>query len=392
MTVWWFISPKIIFGEDAIEELGEFSSGNAFIVTDPVVYKLGLTEKLTQLLTARGWSVALWDCAEPDPTVSIVKQAASAMDTFCADMIIAIGGGSVMDTAKAAWILYEHPDIDLEAVNPLEPLHLRQKARMICIPTTAGTGSEATRAIVIRDDETGRKFSTSNGELAPDYAILDPQFVKGLPKDLTAYTGLDALSHAVEGYTSLWKNDFSDGCSLKAVRLIFEWLPHSYNNPDDLEAREKMLIAANLGGLSFSNSQVALVHSFGHSIGSVLKLHHGMSVGMVLPYVIEFNIKGNEDSAKLYQELAQQIGISESDSTKASIEFANRIRALQDKIHAPKSLKAAGISKKDFENGLDELIEFTMMDASITMNARDISQEEVKKLYTYLFEGKSVDF
>ncbi|TXT54392.1 MAG: hypothetical protein BAJATHORv1_70092 [Candidatus Thorarchaeota archaeon] len=390
--MWWFIAPKTIFGEDAIEELGEFPAGNAFVVTDPVVYKLGLTEKLTQILTARGWSVALWDCAEPDPKVSVVKEAAAAMENFCADLIIAVGGGSVMDTAKAAWILYEHPDTDLEAVNPLEPLHLRKKARLVCIPTTAGTGSEATRAIVIRDDETGRKFSTSNGELAPDWAILDPVFVKGLPKDLTAYTGLDALSHAVEGYSSVWKNDFSDGCSLQAVKLIFEWLPKSYQNPDDLEAREKMLIAANLGGLSFSNSQVALAHSLGHSIGSVLRLHHGMSVGMVLPYVIEFNIHDNPDVALLYQELGRQIGISEDDPIKAALEFANRIRELQNTIDAPKSFTEAGVSKKDFDSGLVELVEFTMMDASITMNARDISEEEVKKMYSYIFEGKSVDF
>jgi len=250
------------------------------------------------------WETAIWDGAVPDPKVSTVKEAANALTRVGADWIIAVGGGSVIDTAKAAWVLYERPDIKLDALTPFDELGLRAKARLICIPTTTGTGSEATKAIVIRDDETGRKFATINPELTPDIAILDPEFVVGLPKELTAYTGMDALTHAVEGYVSVWKNDFSDGSSLQAVKMVFEWLPKSIEDLSDLEAREKMLVAACLAGMSFGNSQAALAHSLGHSMGSVLRTHHGLSVGMALPYTIEFNCTESEEAAAQYSELA----------------------------------------------------------------------------------------
>jgi alcohol dehydrogenase class IV len=309
-----------------------------------------------------------------------------------ADWIIAVGGGSVIDTAKAAWVLYEKPDVQLDALTPFDELGLRVKAKLICIPTTAGTGSEATKAIVIRDDETGRKFATINPELTPDIAILDPEFVKGLPKELTAYTGMDALTHAIEGYVSVWKNDFSDGSSLQAVKMIFEWLPKSLEDLSDLEAREKMLVAACLAGMSFGNSQAALAHSLGHSMGSVLRTHHGLSVGMALPYTIEFNCTDSEDAAAQYSELALLLAINEKDNIKTSMKFAAAIRELMAKIGSPASFKEAGVSKKDFDNGLDKLVEFAMMDSSLTMNPRNTDSHEIRKLYEYMFDGKIVDF
>ncbi|MGY5875196.1 MAG: iron-containing alcohol dehydrogenase [Candidatus Thorarchaeota archaeon] len=390
--MWWFAIPKVVFGDDAIEELELLKGSKALIVTDEVINGFGFPSKVSNLLTANEWKVSIWDGAEPDPRVSVARGAAEAMTKFEPDWIIAVGGGSVMDTAKAAWILYEHPEIQLEAVTPLEPLDLRNKARLICIPTTAGTGSEATKAMVIREDETGRKFATTNPELVPDIAILDPEFVKGLPKNLTAYTGMDALTHAVEGYVSMWKNDFSDACSMKAVQMVFEWLPKSVNDLDDLESREKMLVAASLAGMSFSNSQVALAHSLGHCLGSVHRLQHGMAVGMALPYTIEFNHRDTPDAAQHYQELARLAGIDEKDPEKAALSFAKRIRELMVSIGAPTSFEEAGLSKGDFDNGLEKLIEFTMMDSSITMNPRFIDSDGLRKFYTYMYEGKMIDF
>jgi len=203
---------------------------------------------------------------------------------------------------------------------------------------------------------------------------------------------MDALTHAVEGFVSMWKNDFSDACSMKAVKMVFEWLPKSVENLEDLEAREKMLIAASLAGMSFSNSQVALAHSLGHCLGSVHRLQHGMAVGMALPYTIEFNQKDEEDAARNYQELAALIGIHETDPSKAALEFAKRIRELMKSVGAPSNLKEAGLSKKDFEEKLDRLIEFTMMDSSITMNPRFIDSDGLKKFYEYMFAGKTIDF
>ncbi len=390
--VWWFSVPKVVFGEDALSDLERLVGNKAMIITDSVVHSLGYPDRVREILENNGWSVDMWDDTIPDPPVSVVKDAARALTDFAPDWIIAVGGGSVMDTAKAAWILYEHPDIDLAAVNPLQPLDLRQRARLVCIPTTAGTGSEATKAIVIKDDETGRKFATSNEELTPDIAILDPEFVKALPKTLTAYTGLDVLTHAVEGYVSVWKNDFSDTCSIKAVTMVFQWLLKSVRDLDDLEAREKMLVAANLAGMSFSNSQVALAHSLGHCMGSVYHLQHGLAVGLALPYTIEYNAAESKEAAGHYQELASFIGIHEDDPVKASREFAMKIRELQREIEAPTSIKDAGIPETDFQDGLEKVVDFTMMDSSITMNPRDIDSEGLKRFYQYMFEGKPIDF
>jgi len=390
--VWWFYVPNIVYGEDALSELETIRGKKAFIVTDRVINSLGLAEKVCSILTKKQWEAGIWDGVEPDPKISTVKAATEAMKMFGADWIIAVGGGSVMDTAKAAWVLYEKPEIDLLALTPFDELGLRTKAKLVCIPTTAGTGSEATKAIVIRDDETGRKFATINPELTPDIAILDPEFGVGLPKELTVYTGMDALTHAVEGYISVWKNDFSDGSSLQAVKMIFEWLPKSVEDLSDLEAREKMLVAACLAGMSFGNSQAALAHSLGHSMGSVLRTHHGMSVGMALPYTVEFNCIDNEDAAKQYSELAGMIGISGNDDKTTSMKFAGAIRELMTKIGSPQSFKEARIKKKDFTAGLEKMVEFAMMDTSLTMNPRNIDSEEIRKMYHYMFDGTIIDF
>lgn len=390
--VWWFSIPKIVFGDDALSELEQIEGKKAIIVTDKVINGLGLAEKVSNILCEKQWETAIWDGVVPDPKVSTVMEAAEAMKRLGADWIIAIGGGSVIDTAKAAWVIYERPDVQLDALTPFDILGLRAKARLICIPTTTGTGSEVTKAIVIRDDETGRKFATINPEITPDMAILDPSFVVGLPKDLTAYTGMDALTHAVEGYISVWKNDYSDGCSLQAVKMIFEWLPKSIGDLTDLEAREKMLVAASLAGMSFGNSQAALAHSLGHSMGSVIRLHHGLSVGMALPYTIEFNCQDNEECAAQYTELAGIIGIHEKDDVKTSMKFAEAIKELMAKIGSPRTFAEAGVKRKDFKASLEKMVEFAMMDSSITMNPRNIDSNEIRKMYEYMFEGKVIDF
>jgi alcohol dehydrogenase class IV len=390
---WEFtVPPKIVFGEDSIEVLETIKGRSAFIITDEIISKLGYPDKVAKILSDSRWNIAIWDCAEPDPKVSNAKDAAEAMRAFEADMIIAIGGGSVMDTAKAAWVLYERPDIDLASLNPFDELGLRKKARLICIPTTAGTGSEATKAVVIRDDETGRKMATINTEMVPDLAILEPSFTKDLPKNLTAYTGMDALTHAVEAYVSSWKNDFSDACTLKAVPMVFKWLPKAVESPDDLEARGKMLVAANLAGMSFSNSQVALGHSLGHSMGAVLRLQHGLGVGMALPYTIEFNTNDGDEAAKNYAELARTLGITLKNPVKAAKKFAEKVRELMEQVGSPTSFKAAGVKKKDFNTNLDKLVDFSMMDAAITMNPRNFESSTLRKIYEYMYVGTPIDF
>ncbi len=390
--VWWFNVPKIVFGEDALSELEKIQGSRALIITDEMIQRLGLPTRVEEILKKRDWQVAIWNGAEPDPRVSVVKMAAAEMEKFGADMIVAVGGGSVMDTAKAAWVLYARPEMRLDELTPFDTLNLRNKARLVCIPTTAGTGSEATRAIVVREDETGRKFATINPELTADLAILEPTFVAGLSREMTAYTGMDALTHAVEGYISLWKNDFSDACSMRAVKMIFEWLPKSVDALDDLQAREKMLVAACLAGMSFSNSQVCIAHSLGHSLGSVLRLHHGLAVGIALPHTIEYNSHDCPNAATQYQELAELIGVREVEPESAARQFAHRIRELQRAVGFPQSLIEAGVTKKQFQDGLERLVEYTMMDSSITMTPREIQSDGIRRLYEHMFEGRPVDF
>ncbi|NWF94770.1 MAG: iron-containing alcohol dehydrogenase [Candidatus Thorarchaeota archaeon] len=390
--VWWFSVPKVAFGEDALTELDQLKGQRAIIVTDRVVADLGYPAKVESMLKNNGWEVTVWAEAESDPRVSVVKSAADAMTKSSADLIVAIGGGSVMDTAKAAWVLYVNPGFKLEELTPFDTLNLRSKARLVCIPTTAGTGSDATKAIVVREDDTGRKFATINPELTPDLAILEPTFVKDLPKTMTAYTGMDALTHAVESYASVWKNDFSDACSMKAVTMVFEWLPKSMSEPHNLLAREKMLVAANLAGMSFGNSQVSLAHSLGHSLGSVLRVQHGLAVGISLPYTIEYNSAENEATARLYQELGRLVGVLEPDPFKAARAFAAKVRELQKMTGFPRSLKEAGVKRTDFDKGLDKLVEYAMMDSSITMNPRDIQSAGIRRLYDAMFEGRPIDF
>ena len=389
--VWWFAIPKVAFGEDALAELEMVPGEKPVIITDAIIKGLGLTDMVKEVLERGERTVTVWDGAEPDPRVSTAERAAEALEKAGADMIVAVGGGSVMDTAKAAWTLYESPGYDLTALNPFDTLGLRKKARLYCVPTTAGTGSEATRAVVIREDETGRKFASINPELIPDMAILDPMMVEGLPRNLTAYTGMDALTHAVEAYISIWKNPFSDSCSLQAVRLVFKWLPESVNNLGDLEARGKMLVAANLAGMAFSNSQVCLAHSLGHSLGSVLRLHHGLAVGMALPLVVEYATQDNPETTEHIADLARAVGVTVEGDSAGKV-FAERIRELQRQIDFPMSLRDASVSESDFEQGLGSLVEFAMMDSSITMTPRDISEAEIEEIYRRMFDGRPVDF
>ena len=243
------------FGEDALEALKGIKGKKAFIVTDGVVKSLGFVEEVSKYLKEAGLEIGIFDKVEPEPSVGNVQTGAEALKRFAPDWIIGLGGGSCMDAAKAMWVLYERPDIvELGGVTPLVELGLRKKARFIAIPTTSGTGSDATWAAVITDEKTVYKMELASRELVADISIVDPKLVLGMPKKLTADTGLDALTHAIEGYVSQWRNDFSDAMAVKAIQLIFKYLQRAYEDGSDTEAREKMHNAATMAGLAFSNS------------------------------------------------------------------------------------------------------------------------------------------
>jgi len=389
--MWFFTSPRtIVFGEDALEYLKELEGKKVFIVTDKNLRKLGIVDKVVGQLKETGMEIRIFDEVEPEPSKQTIERGAKILSEFGADWIIGLGGGSCMDAAKAMWVLYERPDLTIEDITPFEKLNLRKKARLINIPTTSGTGADVTWAVVITDTERKVKLELASKEVVADISILDPALVLDLPPRLTADTGMDALVHAIEAYTVQWKNDFSDALALRAVQLIFKYLPRAFKNGrNDPEAREKMHNAATMSGLAFSNSQIGIVHAMGHSLGAVFKIPHGRSVAVFLPYVMEYNLS---EAASLYAEIAEAIGITDGSDEEKARKLIEAVRNLMKEIEEPLSIKEMDIPREEFEAKLDELIEKANESTGTIVNPRVPTEEDYRKLFLYAYEGKSVDF
>lgn len=385
--MWFFRAPEFYFGEDALSHLGMLSGKRAFIVTDAKLRELGFVQRVQDHLETAVITSAVFDEVEPDPSLQTVQRGAAAMLAFEPDWVIGLGGGSSMDAAKAMWILYERPSLDPTAISPFEDLGLRQKARLICIPTTAGTGAESSYGIVLTDTEEKRKLTLGSREATPDIAIVDPAFTANLPRQLTADTGVDVLTHAIEGFSSTWANDFTDGICLQAARLVWEYLPRAVaNGGDDEEAREKMANAAAIAGMALGNSQVALAHALGHAAGAVFKqIPHGRITALFLPYTIEFVANGGDGR---YRELAQTLGLTGKDGQAV----AAGVRDFLTQIGQPTSLQTAGISQPDFEQAMPLLVAHVEEDANTLCSRRIPDNGEVSKLLHYSFAGKKVDF
>ena len=388
--MWFFNSPEIVFGEDALSYLDELSGRRAFIVTDPVLHELGFTEKVAAHLRTAGLEVAHFAEVEPEPSLETVYRGAEALRAFEPDWVVGLGGGSAMDAAKAMWVLYERPDLTADAISPLEKLGVGKKARLIAVPTTSGTGSETTWAIVLTDIAEGRKLGLGSRETLATLAVVDPSLTAALPPRITADTGIDALVHAIEGYTSQWRNDFSDGLCLKAAQLVFEYLPRAVTDGSDREVREKLANAAAIAWLGFGNSMAALAHALWHALGAVFHLPQGRCVGLFLPYTIEFVATGG---ASRYADIAHLLRLACDDGEAASAAaLAGAIRDLMRQIGQPVSIAEMGVSRADFDAALERLCDFSEMDTQIVISARIPEREELVKLYQYAYEGRSVEF
>lgn len=294
-----------------------------------------------------------------------------------------------MDAAKAAWLLYERPDADPTAINPMEDYGLRQKARLIAIPTTSGTGSEATWATVLTDTEMQMKLSMGAPELLPDLAIVDSTLVMGLPPRITADTGMDVLTHAVEAYTNTMRNDFSDGMALKAVELVFKYLPQAYADGSDPEARGHMHNAAAIAGLAFGNSMLGLAHAMGHSMGAVLHVPHGRSVGLFLPYVVEFTANGGNTR---YGDIAHHVRLPADDEETGTAALVGAIRGLSDSVGFATRIQDLGIERGAFEEALPKLVANAEADNQLFFNTRFADSDDLAKLFMCAYEGRSVDW
>jgi alcohol dehydrogenase class IV len=387
--MWYFVSPEVVFGEDAISHLDELSGRRALLVTDENIINMGFSEIIKDHLSKAGIECKIFSHVEPEPSLETIKKGANVAIDYTPDWIVGLGGGSVIDAAKAIWVLYERPSIQPEEINPFDHLGLRQKARLITIPTTSGTGSDTNWGLVLTDLNESRKLGLGCREVHADIAIVDPQFAVLMPPELTAITGMDALTHAIEGYTSGWKNDFSDGLCLKAIQLIIKYLPRAYRNGKDEEAREKMHNAASIAGLGFGNSMASLAHSAGHSLGALFHIPHGKAVGLFLPYSIEF---AADISAENYAEIVQFMSLESNSDKSAATILVESIRRLALELNQPLTIKDMGISNDDFEKSLSKLVTNADMDTQTVTAARIPTTDEYEKLFRYAYNGINIDF
>ncbi|MCD6425307.1 MAG: iron-containing alcohol dehydrogenase [Anaerolineales bacterium] len=395
--MWHFVSPRIVFGESSLSSLEEISMSRALVVTDNNLVQIGLVEPVLDLIKKSGCEVLVFDDVEPDPTLAAVELGKVVANDFQPDWIVGLGGGSPMDTAKAIWVLYERPDLIPAMINPFIKLGLREKSRLITIPTTSGTGAEITWGIVLTDSENNRKMGLGNRENAADIALVDPALASGMPPQLTADTGLDALTHAVEGFICTWHTDITDGLCLNAAREILHYLPTAYeasqsDSPNQERfklAREKMHNSATSAGMGFGNAMASLAHAIGHVLGSVFHIPHGRAVGVCLPYTIEFAARG-EDPSRI-ADLAGLLGIKGA-SSKLGGKFAAALRNLSQDIGNPVCLAEVGLDKKNFDDQLEKMVDDAFNDTQIITAPRAPSYQELEQLFQYIYSGQPIDF
>lgn len=389
-----FSSPKIVFGRGSLDQIGDLIDGGAekaMIVTDAGVVDLGYADLVREKLEEAGLEVKIFDEVEPDPSISTAEKGGKMMSEFGPDWIVGLGGGSCMDAAKAMWVRYENPEIPLGGINPFTELGLREKAKYMTIPTTSGTGADSTWAVILTDKEEGVKLGLASREVIADVAIIDPKFPKNMPKKLTAGSGLDVLGHAFSGYVSAWKNDFADGMCLQASKMAWEYLPKACEDPDDMEAREKMHNAATIAGLGFGNSQATIEHSIAHAVGAVHHLHHGLLVGIALPYTIQFQSKEGKVK-ELYADLAAFLGIDFDSREDAPDKLAEGVLNILDATGSPKSYGETEITDEEWSDGKEKVIKNALGDPCTMTTRRTPSKEEMEKLVDCCWEGKKVDF
>ena len=358
--------------------------------------RFGFLDKVEANLKAAGMEVALFEGVEPDPSVETVMKGAKAMQEFQPDWIVAIGGGSPIDAAKAMWAFYEYPDTTFEQLCiPFNFPTLRTKAKFCAIPSTSGTATEVTAFSVITDYHKGVKYPLADFNITPDVAIVDPDLAETMPKKLTAHTGMDAMTHAVEAYVSTLHCDYTDPLALHAIKMISEDLVASYNG--DMDARDRMHNAQCLAGMAFSNALLGIVHSMAHKTGAAYTgghIVHGCANAMYLPKVIKYNAKEPE-AAKRYAQIAKFLGLAGATDMERTDALIAHIKGLNAKLDIPACIKdyeGGIIDEKEFLEKLPTVAELAVGDACTGSNPRSIDPKTMEKLLTCCFYDTEVDF
>ena len=394
----------------ALEELKNvMDKKRVFIVTDKFLFENGYTKCITDKLDEMGIEHTTFSNVAPDPNLACAKEGAGLMEQFKPDCIIAIGGGSAMDAAKIMWVLYEHPEVDfLDMAMRFMDIRKRaytfpkmgEKAYMIAIPTSAGTGSEVTPFAVITDEKTNIKYPLADYELLPKMAIVDSDVMMNAPKGLTASSGIDALVHAIEAYASMMATEFTDPYALEAIKIIFEYLPRAYHNgASDPEAREKMAHAATIAGIAFANAFLGIAHSMGHKLGAFHHMQHGITVSLALNHVMRYNAEEIPEkmgtfpqyeyphTLRRYAEIAEYLGIGGENDWEKFENLLHKIDELKDSIEVKHTIKDYGISEEDFMATLDEMSEQAFDDQCTGANPRYPLISDIKDLYLKMYYG-----
>ena len=412
----WFRAPQKVYFKKgslpvALDELKNvMGKKRAFIVTDSFLFHNGYTKQITDKLDEMGITHTTFFDVAPDPTLGCAKEGTKLMASFRPDTIIAIGGGSAMDAAKIMWVMYEHPEADfmdmaMRFVDIRKRVYtfpkMGEKAYFIAIPTSAGTGSEVTPFAVITDEKTGVKYPLADYELMPNMAIIDADLHMSAPKGLTAASGIDAVTHALEAYASMLATDYTDGLALRSLKMIFEYLPRAYENGQtDVEAREKMANAATLAGMAFANAFLGVCHSMAHKLGAFYHLPHGIANALMIDEVLRFN--ASETPAKMgtfsqydhphtlarYAEVADYLGIKGKNNEEKLENLIKAIDELKEKVGIKKTIKDYGVDEKEFLERLDDMVEQAFDDQCTGANPRYPLMSEIKEMYLKAYYGK----
>ncbi len=369
--MWYYRTPTVVFGEDSLSFLNTITSKKCLIVTDKVLEKTGIMDKVRKQLPDNTRVMVFSDIGQ-EPTFSQMTSAMDSIRSFGPDHIIAVGGGSVIDTAKVILFRYARPEMDIYDLTPLEHLGIKEAAKFIAVPTTSGTGSECSWAAVVSDEMEKRKNELASAEILPDYAILDPSVVLGLPPRQTVSTAVDAITHAIEAYVSTWRNFYSDALAEKALELITGNILTVLQDPGNTEARNSVHIGASMAGSAFSNSQIGLAHALGHALGAIFKVPHGTAVGLYLPAVVEFN------SLEVGERYDRLNSIFQGPFRKDCL--ADTLRHLFSKMGQPTSISGATISMDSYIAAKQNLEKLAMESTGVVANPRESESGDIRRL------------
>jgi acetaldehyde dehydrogenase / alcohol dehydrogenase len=405
---WFKVPEKIYFEADSIQYLEKMEDiSRVFIVTDPMMVQLGYVSKIEYFLNKRQTPVAVqtFTEVEPDPSVETIERGVREMARFQPDAIIALGGGSAIDAAKGMWLFYEYPDISFADLT-LKFMDIRKrvvkfpklgkKARLVAIPTTSGTGSEVTSFAVITDRTTNTKYPLADYELTPNIAIIDPMLVMSMPKAITADTGMDVLTHAIEAYVSVLASDYTDALAMKAIELVFEYLPRAYKDGADALAREKMHNASTIAGMAFANAFLGINHSMAHKLGGEFHIPHGRANAILLPHVIAYNATKPTKFATFpkyesfiahvrYAEIARHLGLPAATTEEGVQSLIAAVRQLNEELNIPQSISACGIHEKEYTAAIPMLAEKAFEDQCTTANPRYPLVSEIAELFREIY-------